>query len=174
MTEQRRELISEISSIVRNDIALTPDAALIDLNEIIDNLGGRLQYFTGNEQYEKVEKGESDGFVIWINEGNSQPRQRFSIAHELGHLYLHMSFGEDEWDEIESGTSYNRIVGIRTGVEEDANEFAASFLMPTELFTKIAESHSDDESFFLDPIAEAFGVPVTSVINRGRNVGLWE
>lgn len=49
-------------------------------------------------------------------------RQRFSLAHELGHVMLHHYVDEDEYVE-----HYDEF-------EKQANKFASSFLMPKEAF----------------------------------------
>ena len=65
-----------------------------------------------------------DAFSTWVNGqipviiitlGKSGDRQRFSVAHELGHLILHQSF-QDEFELIET----------------EANKFARELLFPEE------------------------------------------
>ena len=53
---------------------------------------------------------------IFVNVGRSAERQRFDLAHELGHLVLHRTC------EMDASTSKDR--------EAQANEFASNFLMP--------------------------------------------
>ncbi len=73
------------------------------------------------------------GGVIGVNSEHSKTRQRFTIAHEIGHLLLH---GEEEFhidekrplalrDEVSSQASDAR--------EIEANQFAAELLMPEAL-----------------------------------------
>lgn len=57
--------------------------------------------------------------VIWINKDISNDRKRFSLAHELGHLVMHLRSLDLDKPE--------------TDKEKEANEFAAEFLMPKEL-----------------------------------------
>ncbi|MGP6173499.1 ImmA/IrrE family metallo-endopeptidase [Corynebacterium sp. A21] len=60
---------------------------------------------------------ERDGekFIL-LNTGKSGERQRFDLAHELGHFILHSK------DDLSTSESKER--------EKEANEFAAAFLMP--------------------------------------------
>lgn len=53
---------------------------------------------------------------VFLNTSKSAERQRFDLAHELGHLVLHSD------TEMETASSKER--------EAEANEFAANFLMP--------------------------------------------
>jgi Zn-dependent peptidase ImmA (M78 family) len=59
-----------------------------------------------------------------ISNSESPVRQRFTIAHELGHFFLH----QDEKTFIE----YRKTSGneIKSRKEREANQFAASLLMP--------------------------------------------
>lgn len=67
-----------------------------------------------------------DGAVIAVNSRHSANRQRFSIAHELGHYLLehHERFHIDVGDSDVPGYDWQ--------VERAANEFAAELLMPHE------------------------------------------
>jgi Zn-dependent peptidase ImmA (M78 family) len=71
---------------------------------------------------EQRELGEVDGRLvesrIEVNAHHSLVRQRFTIAHELGHFVMHSEHGGDEHSERE------------------ADVFAATLLMPPELLRK--------------------------------------
>ena len=54
--------------------------------------------------------------IIFINDDFTNDRKRFTIAHELGHLIMHLRFDLFEVPEKE--------------LEDQANEFAAEFLLP--------------------------------------------
>ena len=54
--------------------------------------------------------------VIWINRNIPNDRKRFSLAHELGHLVMHLRSENLEKPEDQK--------------EIEANEFAGEFLMP--------------------------------------------
>ena len=54
--------------------------------------------------------------VIWINRNTPNDRKRFNLAHELGHLVMHLR--SEDLDKSEDQK------------EREANEFAGEFLMP--------------------------------------------
>lgn len=54
--------------------------------------------------------------IIWINRNISNDRKRFSLAHELGHLVMHLRS-----DDLEKSENQKEI---------EANQFASEFLMP--------------------------------------------
>jgi Zn-dependent peptidase ImmA (M78 family) len=73
--------------------------------------------------------------VIFINKNQSQVRQRFSIAHELGHLLLHASSGSqlEASIHLDKHTFYRNPLSSK-GIDEqekEANRFAAELLMPS-------------------------------------------
>lgn len=64
----------------------------------------------------------SIGRVIFYNDENSIARQRFSIAHEMGHIFLHSPCG---------ATVYNREPSTNEDpLEAEANIFASRLLAP--------------------------------------------
>lgn len=69
---------------------------------------------------------------IGVNSTESQERQRFTIAHELGHLYLHR-----RPVSYDAGTSVMMFRNSRSSdgadiKEIEANRFAAELLMPEQ------------------------------------------
>lgn len=101
----------------------------------IDNLVNILQkkgVLIGNI---KLDNPNIDAYSKWMNgvpviilgkDKGSAVRYRFSLAHELGHLILHSHITEEDKIDLET---YKRI-------EEEANLFASSFLMPEISFSK--------------------------------------
>lgn len=74
--------------------------------------------------------------VIGVNSANAKVRQRFTIAHELGHLHLHAGHSlilerqmHVNFRDATSATTSNR-------EEVEANQFAAELLMPRNLLEK--------------------------------------
>lgn len=57
--------------------------------------------------------------VIWINKNMPNDRKRFNLAHELGHLVMHLRSNDLDKSEADK--------------EKEANEFASEFLMPRSL-----------------------------------------
>lgn len=84
---------------------------------------------------------EGDVRSIGVNQHQPVTRQRFSIAHEIGHfLSGHISFDDEELHVEESQgwfDPYNR-------QEREANQFAAELLMPSEYL------HGDVTQYGLD------------------------
>jgi Zn-dependent peptidase ImmA (M78 family) len=82
-----------------------------------------------------VSKGDST--VIAVQDGDSENRQRFTIAHEIGHFYLRHQFTPGEHVHVDRGHAVTaRNSRSSSGVdpkEIEANQFAACLLMPSAL-----------------------------------------
>lgn len=143
--------------------------------EIVAKLGGRIERINDFNSHQlkdgKIEKEEDGSFIITLNQfRNTKERMKFSFAHELGHLFLHMSNSNSNNNVMDS--TYYRYGG---GLEErEANEFAGAFLMPDDNFRDIAESNKVDDYYIIPEIAKHFEVSHNAVIIRGRNLGFWE
>ena len=169
MDERWRRVINDIAEKVRGLMELS-DKPDVDMDDVVKRLGGTISRFSDYSSYERIIKGEGLNFKIEINENNAETRQRFSIAHELGHLFLHMKFPSSEWEAIAVGEMHRRTPGMYSITEEEASEFAGAFLMPAELFRKAIKQHSEDR----DKIAKHFNVSADAVARRGRNLGIWK
>lgn len=64
--------------------------------------------------------------VIWINRVDPPTRRRFTLAHELGHYFLHQN--KSFHDDIQAFFRNN----VWDGKEYEANNFAAALLMPED------------------------------------------
>ncbi|GBU25372.1 hypothetical protein R83H12_02015 [Fibrobacteria bacterium R8-3-H12] len=176
------EYIAKVANSVREslklDIPCSPQKAVELLNgEIIDSIEDvNIDAF--------IKKSGADSFVIHRNKNkNSELRDSFTIAHELGHLFLHMGYllDEEKWNSISEyqDSAFYRMAGIdgkpgRYAQEEhEANEFAANFLMPKDEFIFIAKQHLENNKYNIKPIAEHFKVSVPAVANRGKWLGIF-
>ncbi len=106
-------------------------------------------------------------YFIGVNSEHSVGRQRFTIAHELGHYILHRKkFHIDT--EIEEGAVMFRDDSLGNSPQEvEANSFAANLLMPEDIFKREFERLKSIEA-----VADRFLVSVPAAQFRSRNLGL--
>ena len=99
--------------------------------------------------------------VIVINELDPFERQRFTIAHEIGHKFLH-----DLVSRTDLGRqSRDRFYWMGKGREESAaNDFAAALLMPSELVQTISKSFKLLDIRAVTYLARLFQVSPTAMI----------
>ena len=82
--------------------------------------------------------GKGNKAIITVDQSSRPERQRFSVAHELGH-WLH-DRGEMVFNCHTADISPNRYKNYETDPEAAANRFAAELLMPSLLFREVATS----------------------------------
>ncbi len=99
--------------------------------------------------------------AILLLEGDTFPRQAFTTAHELGHFYLH----QDKPNEIFYRKDFYLLDDSDKTQEQEANWFAASLLMPREVFTFFYKKLSN-----IDLLAKRFNVSSTAVYYRIKNL----
>jgi Zn-dependent peptidase ImmA (M78 family) len=105
--------------------------------------------------------------VIYIDKSDARVRQRFSCAHELGH-YMETFIDLQADDEREFVDL--RGPAARSGNDPHevyANTFAASLLMPRDLFTKLSEVATTKAD-----LCSAFDVSNSAVTNRLNVLGI--
>lgn len=145
---------------------------IVDIESVVEKIGGRICESTqlGFLTDGNVKK-ENDSFFITIPASQAtSTRRNFTIAHELGHLFLHMGYQIDQqlWEESDN------IVFNRHGnseIELEANEFAAAFLMPKEEYIRVADVYSEGNTVFIGKVAEYFNVSVEAASYRGKWLG---
>ncbi|HLP45187.1 MAG TPA: ImmA/IrrE family metallo-endopeptidase, partial [Candidatus Kapabacteria bacterium] len=118
----------------------------VDAKAVAKALGGRVietETELAEEIDAKIDK-EGDSFKITLNANNPNTRSNFTIAHELGHLFLHMGYlvDSERWKNI---NKYTDSVYYRFGNDEEeleANEFAAAFLMPEKTYRETVKKYT--------------------------------
>lgn len=98
-----------------------------------------LEAFGSKSAFIAEQKGK---FIVFFNDSESKSRQRFSIAHEIGHPVLEHRF---EWQSEERYGEY----------EIETNFFAAQLLMPDQI---IKELESRGVTMDTQNIMNIFGV----------------
>lgn len=113
--------------------------------------------------------------VIGVNSKHSDTRQRFTIAHEIGHLVLHTpTLGEPvHFDEIFMRRDLRSAAGTDPK-EIEANLFAAELLMPAHMIADdlktIAAEHCSEEKL-IEWMADDYQVSAQAMGIRLSNLG---
>lgn len=122
---------------------------------------------------------------IVVNKNHHQNRQRFTIAHEIGHLCLHHKNGDQLFVDTKLAV-YHRIGAASSNAysapnstttcdeERQANNFAASLLMPEALLRTYIDSRQLDisDEFDVSLLANAFCVSEQAMSIRLNNIKL--
>jgi Zn-dependent peptidase ImmA (M78 family) len=122
-----------------------------------------------------ISKGNSS--VIAVQEDDPPNRKRFTVAHEIGHFHLRHQFEPGEHVHVDRGhliTPRNSRSSTGVDVKEiEANQFAASLLMPSKLLMRSikalkAKSLRDDH---VEKLADDFGVSEQAMTIRLSTLG---
>ncbi|NQN52737.1 ImmA/IrrE family metallo-endopeptidase [Streptococcus suis] len=101
-------------------------------------------------------------YCILIDQDNNNFfRQQFSLAHELGHWALH---ARTVYPQELSNVEYRQM-------EQEANRFASSFLLPASAFSKDLKGHEEDLAYYLK-LKSKWNVSIASMIYRAKDLGL--
>jgi Zn-dependent peptidase ImmA (M78 family) len=172
MNTQKFREITSLADTIRESLELSVP---VDLNQAVQRLGGTLSEIAIEPgQPEASVRKTGERFAIYLRHLEWQARKRFSVAHELGHLFLHMGYLVDP-DAWKRSKDYKDSVYHRFGhgiEEHEANVFAAAFLMPEKEFrAAVAEFGSGHD--LLKRLASHFGTSPSAVLIRGQELGIF-
>lgn len=169
MNSTRRKEINKLAELVRKACEATSP---VNMEEAVRRLGGEIVEDSTIEPEAQIEKTDA-GFRVKLHPSKTKNRKNFSIAHEIGHLFIHMGYiiDPEKWEAIDK---YEDSVYARYGhshEEHEANEFAAAFLMPQEEFNSSCERNCINGNCNLYLIAADFGVSIDAALTRGKWLG---
>ncbi|MDI9314055.1 MAG: ImmA/IrrE family metallo-endopeptidase [Hydrotalea sp.] len=161
----------------------------IDVEKIAHDLGAQVAYSNFKDAVGKgianelkvdaidisgmIEK-KGNSYIITINKDHPKTRQRFTIAHELGHFILH----KDKIDSSEGGLVDNILfragstsvardhIGAQTTprMEAQANQMAADILMPFSKILEVSKRGGGKKS--IEEMAQEFKVSTLAMAIR--------
>jgi Zn-dependent peptidase ImmA (M78 family) len=150
----------------------------VPVERIATTLGVRVMYERLDETVSGMLFRSEDGQqVIGVNTRHAPVRQRFTIAHELGHQQLHrgravivdhLARGRVNFRDVHSSLATDR-------EEIDANAFGAALLMPPSWVAEQLEEALATglrSSRVVDQLAATFNVSRQAMENRLVNLGL--
>lgn len=146
--------------------------APVPVENIAALVGAKITYNNFENEVSGLLLRRKNSTVIGVASEQPKARQRFTIAHEIGHLLLH------EGEELHVDTNFR--VNMRSSAsstaedvsEIEANAFAASLLMPAEFLKKeINRIEIDVEnSEQIEKLAAKYGVSVQAMTFRLINL----
>lgn len=174
MSKFRKKFIEETVQEIRNTIPSAFNLP-VNLKKVLSSLDIEL---VKNKDLESsisgfgVVDGRNKG--IAVNGNQSTVRQRFTIAHELGHIFIH----HDKSFTVQKGpTTYFRsdLDLEERWREREANYFAACVLMPEDLvfekFDEFSNEFSTEEEVIYE-LKKAFKVSEPAICIRLSQLGL--
>ena len=152
---------NRVNSDVFIKMGIDPRKLPIPLSTIVDKLGYTV-YSLSKKDAPKNFVGAVDYSrkAIFVNDDDCYYRQRFTIAHEIGHILLHKHPAFIDYRK-ESG-------GYHDSKEQSANCFAANLLMPENVFVEKWMQTCGS----LPMLSQLFAVSEDAVYFRAKNLGL--
>ena len=151
------EDIEKLALEVRNvwNLGLDP---IENLMEVCEVHGFTIILVDGPKEFDAaVFIDERYGPVIALRRGAQKERQRFTLAHELGHFFIR--------DDGTSSPKWNP--------ETRANRFAAALLVPRDvLLNDVGHKRAVLSADELCMLHEKYGVSVSALLNRMASVGI--
>jgi Zn-dependent peptidase ImmA (M78 family) len=161
-----RDAISA-ARVAREDLGLGLDQPVHDLLRVVEEAAGVpvavLALGNGVAGAYIVRRGRP---FVFLNGAHPVPRQRFTLAHELGHHRLGHAGVVDGIDEVEGRSS--------VPVEQQANAFAGEFLAPDRALRSWMQAHDDPriDLQVLVRIATWFGISAPAALVRLHQAGI--
>jgi Zn-dependent peptidase ImmA (M78 family) len=164
-TKLPREKILSIAEKAARAFSYSDD---FNIERVVEDLGGQVfltDFWENSAKTGSLTVHGLRNFEIFVPSHTTHERDRFTIAHELGHYILHYLPNVDP--RAESGFQIDRYGD--SAVETEANLFAFAFLMPAGAF---ADSYRQFESD-LSAVASQFGVSEVAARVRAKMLGLY-
>ena len=146
------EDVEEAASALRDHWRLGQDP-LDNLAELLEERGIKVGMVEAHDKFDALTLRANGEPVIVLRKGMPGDRQRFSMAHELGHLMLDVAEGLDE--------------------EKVVNRFAAAFLVPkSAVYMELGRKRRHIYIHELYLLKHKYGMSMAAWISRARDLGI--
>ena len=173
MHPNRKRTISNRAQLLLDDLRVT--APPIPVERIAQSLNAQLRYSPLDDELSGMVYVKEGTPIIGVNALHHPNRQRFTIAHECGHLILHKAQISKEVHVDKDFPMLMRDSVSAAGVNEmeiEANFFAAELLMPEALLTTALgnEPFDIDDENAVSALARNFKVSPSAIRFRLGNL----
>jgi Zn-dependent peptidase ImmA (M78 family) len=135
MTQNKSLTIEDIKKKVEKLLKTTGVKKLpVNIDKIARSLELEIEYQPYDEPFSGVLIRNGNEATIGVNSKHHEHRQRFTIAHEIGHYLFHQ--GDLMIDKTISINYRGNETVVDYQKEKEANLFASELLLPTKLLTK--------------------------------------
>lgn len=147
----------------------------VPVDRIAKNLGAQVRYSPLDEELSGLIFIKDGTPIIGVNALHHPHRQRFTIAHEIGHLQLHRDIISATIHVDKQFPVLMRSTNSASGTEKieiEANQFAAELLMPSALLDQAFSDKPFDieDETPLEDLAKKLRVSKQALEYRIRNL----
>lgn len=143
----------------------------VPVEKIAEFAGVEVRYEKSDDDISGFILRENGQAILGVNGRHPATRQRFTLAHELGHFFLH--------DKPLFLDSFTRLRDVKSSKavdpeEIEANAFAAELLMPEEfIYSDIARMKQNvDLTNLVNTLAEKYLVSAQAINVRLTHLGI--
>lgn len=172
MLDSRKRLIRKEANAFRDKCKISR-YGIIDLFKECDRMGYKLiRYPLGENADLGFAMRRDDDIIIFINSSSRLSREIFTLAHEIGHIILHLNGSQSFIDD-------NVTIAGRSDDknEQEANYFAACLLMPSDEVDRFIDLELPDfkttglTGMDIARMMSEFNVSYDVVLNRLESLG---
>jgi Zn-dependent peptidase ImmA (M78 family) len=161
MTPTDRKKAIKAAKKIIDDMGITQPP--VPVEKIARRLAAQVRYSPLDDELSGMIFIKEDKPIIGVNALHHPNRQRFTIAHEIGHLSLHRDHISKEVHVDKQFPVLMRDANAATGVDSieiEANGFASELLMPEDLVMACLKDSSVDidDDGFITKLAKKFKV----------------
>jgi Zn-dependent peptidase ImmA (M78 family) len=147
----------------------------VPVEKLAESLGAQITYTEFDSDVSGVLYRDNDRVLIGVNSTHAPTRQRFTIAHEIGHLLMHK--GRPVVVDRLVRVNVNLRDGTSSKEEIDANAFAAELLMPRKLIASeidrfLKRTRRVVPQELVDELSATFRVSPEAMSYRLENLGI--
>jgi Zn-dependent peptidase ImmA (M78 family) len=145
----------------------------VPVEEVAISLGAEIDYEPYDGDVSGMLYRGDDHTLIGVNSRHAKTRQRFTIAHEIGHLDMHK--GTPMF--IDRFVRVNWRDGASNQEEAEANSFAAELLMPRKIVERevvraLSKKRNVSPQDLAVTLAKSFDVSAEAMQYRLANLGV--
>jgi Zn-dependent peptidase ImmA (M78 family) len=151
--------------------------APVDLDVVARHFNLQIIFISLDDDVSGLLITKPDRSCIAVREQDHKARQRFTMAHEIGHYCLRHQFEPGQHVHVDRGYAISqRNTRSSTGTDQkeiEANQFAARLLMPTKLLQKSIRELNADHLYdiHVTKLAIKFGVSEQAMTIRLSGMG---
>jgi Zn-dependent peptidase ImmA (M78 family) len=147
--------------------------APVPVDRIARHLNIEVRYSPTREDVSGALVVKDGAAFIAVNDAHHENRQRFTIAHEIGHFQLHNAGEQVHFDEDFRVYGRNKNSSLATDPQEiEANRFAAELLMPQKFLFDDFSGIKGDQEEVVARLAKRYKVSPQAMEYRLANLGL--
>lgn len=147
------------------------EGGIVPVDRVARELGASIRYAPYDGELAGMLIRNGSDSIIAVNSAHHKNRQRFTIAHECGHLYLHSDqlYVDKNFFVLNRDGRSSNADDIK---EIEANQFAAELLMPfPNIFRDLRSSKIDlEDEQQISSVAKLYGVSVQAMTYRVANL----